>query len=99
MSVLLEPHAAPAVEVGLDDPPSCGRRSLVWSALSRHRRHRASRETGTVEMICSRGHSAAFMPSIAAAPALMRGMSSLPNSVASFIGSKPRMRNELIPSR
>ena len=67
--------------------------------LSRHRRHRASRETGTVEMICSRGHSAAFMPSIAAVPALMRGMSSLPNSVASFIGSKPRIRNELIPSR
>jgi hypothetical protein len=36
---------------------------------------------------------------IAAAPALTRGMSSLPNSVASFIGSKPRIRNELIPSR
>jgi len=64
-----------------------------------HRRHRASSDAGAVEMICSRGHSAAFMPSIAAAPALMRGMSSLPNSVASFIGSKPRIRNEPIPSR
>jgi hypothetical protein len=44
-------------------------------------------------------HSAAFIPSIAAAPALMRGMSSLPNSVASLSGSKPRMRKEPIPSR
>jgi hypothetical protein len=43
--------------------------------------------------------AAADCMSIAAAPALMRGISSRPNSAASAIGSKPRIRNEDTPRR
>src|SRR5262245_57951546 len=44
-------------------------------------------------------YPAAFKPSISIAPALIRGMSSRPNSIVSLNGSKPRMRNESTPSR
>ena len=43
-------------------------------------------------------HSAARRRSISMAPALIRGISSRPNSIASFRGSKPRMRKESTPS-
>jgi hypothetical protein len=43
-------------------------------------------------------HSAALRRSISCAPCLIRGMSSRPNSTASFRGSKPRMRKESTPS-
>ena len=43
-------------------------------------------------------HSAARRRSISIAPALIRGMSSRPNSTVSLNGSKPRIRNESTPS-
>src|SRR4029077_17144724 len=46
----------------------------------------------------SRRHSAARRRSISRAPALIRGMSSRPNSIVSFKGSNPRMRKEATPS-
>src|SRR5262249_38833393 len=80
--------------------PALGYRRAALPECAVHPKNKDGKRARSAHLISlSLHHSAALAPSISAAPALMRGISSRPNSIASFNGSKPRIRNESTPSR